>query len=56
MREWLRNMWWDESGQTVPEYALMLAVLAAVVVGAVIAIGTNSNSVFDYIQSRITTP
>jgi len=56
MRDLLRNMWSDESGQTVPEYALMLAVLAAVVVGTVTAIGTNSSSVFDFIQSKITTP
>jgi len=56
MKEMLRNMWTDESGQTVPEYALMLSVIAALVVGTVYLIGQNSNSVFDYIQSKITTP
>jgi len=42
----LRNMWSDDQGQDVAEYALMLAVILVVVVASVKAIGTAANTVF----------
>jgi pilus assembly protein Flp/PilA len=36
----------EEEGATMVEYALMLALIAIVCIGAVALIGTNSNTVF----------
>ena len=46
----------NEDGATVPEYALMLAVIAAVVIGAVQAIGGNSSAQFQNVADTIGTP
>lgn len=43
----------NDEGATVPEYALMLSVIAAVVVGVVGIIGQNSSDVFSYIGTKI---
>ena len=53
MKELLRNVWSDQSGQDVAEYALMLAVILAVVVATVGAIGTNANAIFDKAQKAL---
>ena len=37
---------WEEDGQDVAEYAVMLAVILAVVVGTIRMIGSNANNVF----------
>lgn len=47
MTELLRNMWSDDQGQDIAEYALMLAVILVVVVGAVVAIGGTANNIFN---------
>lgn len=46
----------NDEGATVPEYALMLAVIAAVVITAVSTIGTNANTVFTTVGSKIVVP
>ena len=43
----------NDEGATVPEYALMLAVIAAVVIVAVQAIGNNSSDVFEEVGNTI---
>ena len=43
----------NDEGATVPEYALMLAVIAAVVLGAVQLIGTNSTARFNQVAGAI---
>jgi pilus assembly protein Flp/PilA len=43
----------DEDGATVPEYALMVALIAAVVVGAVTLLGGNANTVFSGAAANI---
>jgi Flp pilus assembly pilin Flp len=43
----------NDEGATVPEYALMLAVIAAVVVTAVVAIGDNASSIFTFIGDKL---
>jgi pilus assembly protein Flp/PilA len=45
----------NEEGATVPEYALMLAVIAAVVLVAVQAIGTNANGIFTTVGDNLKT-
>jgi Flp pilus assembly pilin Flp len=53
MKELLRNVWSDQSGQDVAEYALMLAVILAVVVGTVTAIGTQANNIFTNVKTAL---
>jgi Flp pilus assembly pilin Flp len=49
----LSNLWSDESGQDVAEYAVMLAVIIVVVVGTLKLIGGESNNVFSEVASSI---
>jgi Flp pilus assembly pilin Flp len=49
----LLNIWQDDQGQDVAEYALMLAVILVVVVGSVKAIGTAANSVFTKVGTAL---
>ena len=42
----LINFFKDEEGATMVEYALMLALIAIICIGAVSAIGTQANSTF----------
>ena len=44
---------WEEDGQDIAEYAIMLAVVLAVVVGTIQLIGANSNKVFSSVASSI---
>jgi Flp pilus assembly pilin Flp len=46
----------NDEGVTVPEYALMLAVIAGVVTAAVLAIGTNSSTRFQTTADTIAAP
>jgi pilus assembly protein Flp/PilA len=43
----------DESGATAIEYGLIAALIAAVVITAVTAIGTNLNSTFTKISTSV---
>jgi Flp pilus assembly pilin Flp len=49
----LHQLWSDERGQDIAEYAVMLAVILVIVVGTVRLIGTNANSVFSNVGSSI---
>jgi Flp pilus assembly pilin Flp len=42
-----------EDGQDIAEYAIMLAVVLAVVVGTIRLIGSNANNVFSSVASSI---
>lgn len=53
MANLLRNLWSDERGQDVAEYAVMLAVVLVIVLGTVRLIGTNANTVFSQVSSAI---
>jgi Flp pilus assembly pilin Flp len=50
----LRQLWVEENGQDVAEYAVMLAVILVIVIGTVRLIGSNANTVFSQVQSQIT--
>jgi Flp pilus assembly pilin Flp len=43
----------DEEGQDIAEYAVMLAVILVIVVGTVRLIGSNANNVFSTVASSI---
>ena len=51
----IRQLWAEESGQDVAEYAVMLAVILVIVIGTVRLIGTNANTVFSQVSSQMTT-
>lgn len=53
MKDFLRNMWSEEEGQDIAEYAVMVAVILVIVVGTVRLIGSNSNTVFSNVASSI---
>ena len=53
MVKWLGNIWHDDKGQDVAEYAVMLAVILVIVVGTIRLIGSNANNVFSSVGSAI---
>jgi Flp pilus assembly pilin Flp len=53
MATWLQNIWNDDRGQDVAEYAVMLAVILVIVVGTIRLIGSNANNVFSSVGSAI---
>lgn len=52
----LRKLWKQDEGQDVAEYAVMLAVILIIVIGAVKLIGTNSNQIFGNVANQMATP
>jgi Flp pilus assembly pilin Flp len=53
MVELMKRLWFEEQGQDIAEYAVMLAVILVLVVGTIRLIGTNSNNVFSSVASSI---
>jgi len=49
----LQQLWNDERGQDIAEYAVMLAVILVIVVGTIRLIGSNANNVFSQVGSSI---
>jgi Flp pilus assembly pilin Flp len=47
------EVWSDDRGQDIAEYAVMLAVILVLVVGTVQLIGSNASNVFSQIASSI---
>ena len=53
MSNLLHQLWSEERGQDIAEYAVMLAVILVIVVGTIRLIGTNANNVFSQVGSSI---
>lgn len=53
MAKHLKQLWSDERGQDIAEYAVMLAVILVIVVGTIRLIGSNANNVFSQVGSSI---
>jgi Flp pilus assembly pilin Flp len=53
MGRFWREVWLDEEGQDIAEYAVMLAVVLVIVVGTVRLIGSNANNVFSQVGSAL---
>jgi Flp pilus assembly pilin Flp len=51
--ETLRQLWSEDRGQDVAEYAVMLAVILVIVIGTVRLIGGNANNVFSQVSSSM---
>jgi Flp pilus assembly pilin Flp len=53
MLRFFRNIWAEEQGQDIAEYAVMLAVILVLVIGTVRLIGTNANNAFSSVASSM---
>jgi len=53
VKRFFHQLWSDEQGQDVAEYAVMLAVVLVIVVGTIRLIGANANNVFSSVASSV---
>ena len=53
MAKLLQQLWNEDRGQDIAEYAVMLAVILVIVIGTVRLIGSNANNVFSQVGSAI---
>ena len=53
MGRFWRDVWLDEEGQDIAEYAVMLAVILVIVVGTVRLIGSNASNAFSQVGSAL---
>jgi Flp pilus assembly pilin Flp len=53
MFSFLSELWADDQGQDIAEYAVMLAVILVLVVGTIKLVGSNANTVFSQAASSI---
>ena len=49
----LRRAWFDDKGQDIAEYAVMLAVILVIVVGTIRLVGSNANNAFSSVASSL---
>jgi Flp pilus assembly pilin Flp len=49
----LRELWLEDRGQDIADYAVMLAVILVIVVGTVRLLGSNANNAFSAVASSI---
>ena len=54
--ERIRNFLRDETGASAVEYGLLVALIAAVIVGAVTLLGGNLKATFNYIAGIVLKP
>lgn len=53
LRQTLRELRTSEDGATAVEYAIMVALIAAVIIVAVVVLGQTSSSTFDCVSDAI---
>ena len=53
MKESLRNVWIDQQGQDIAEYAVILAVILVLVIGTIRLVGSNANNAFSSVASSV---
>jgi pilus assembly protein Flp/PilA len=53
MTAMIKQLWNDESGATAVEYGIMVALIAAVIIGTVTAIGTKLNTSFKKVETAL---
>jgi Flp pilus assembly pilin Flp len=51
--EHMRRLWYEQEGQDIAEYAVMLAVILVIVVGTIRLIGSNANNTFSSVASSL---
>jgi pilus assembly protein Flp/PilA len=55
LRNAVRNFFFDESGPTAVEYAVMLALIIVVCIAAITALGSNANTTFSNVGTALPT-
>ena len=53
MGELLKRLYFDDSGQDIAEYAVMLAVILVLVVGTIRLVGSHANNTFSNVASSV---
>ena len=53
IKDFAKQLWRNEEGQDIAEYAVMLAVILVIVIGTIRLIGGNANNVFSSVASSI---
>ena len=53
MSKLMQQLWSEDRGQDIAEYAVMLAVILVLVVGTVRLIGSNANNAFSNVASSL---
>ena len=53
MKNLLHNLWRENEGQDIAEYAVMLAVILVIVVGTVRLVGSQANNAFSQTASAL---
>jgi len=53
LMNFLLNLWNDNQGQDVAEYAVLLAMILLIVIGTVKLIGGKANNVFSEVASAV---
>lgn len=53
MSSFFHQLWANDQGQDIAEYAVMLAVILVIVVGTIRLIGSNANTVFSQTASAV---
>lgn len=53
MTPFLRNLWAEDTGQDIAEYAVMLAVILVLVVGTIRLVGSSANNAFSNVASSM---
>lgn len=53
MNRLLRRLFWDEDGPTAVEYAVMLALIVGLCVGAITFLGTQTTAAFEDSNTKI---
>jgi Flp pilus assembly pilin Flp len=51
--EIFRNIWSNDEGQDIAEYAVMLAVILVISIGTIKLIGSNANNIFSGVASQL---
>jgi Flp pilus assembly pilin Flp len=49
----LSELWVDDQGQDIAEYAVMLAAILVLVIGTIRLIGSNANNAFSTVASSL---
>jgi Flp pilus assembly pilin Flp len=53
MSTFLRGLVFNDDGQDIAEYAVMVAVILIIVVGTIRLVGSNANTVFSNVASTV---
>ena len=46
MKKWLENIWRDDQGQDVAEYAVMLALILAAIIASIASVGQGTGGMW----------